>query len=69
MDVIGVGVAVQLGVGLVVWWLRLRWQACTEQRRGWLAFHLAAQLRGCGGRVREWRADGSVLEVSVVSAR
>lgn len=67
MDVFSVGavgVAAQL-VGLVGWWLRLWWQARTERERGLLAIRLAYHLSRTGGQLRERRADGSVLEVTV----
>jgi hypothetical protein len=69
MDVIGaglVGVGLQLVVGLLVWWLRLRWQVRTEQERGRFAVLLAVHLQRTGGRMREQRADGSVLDVTVM---
>lgn len=67
MDVVGaglVGVALQL-VGLLVWWLRLRWQLRAERQRGWLAVRLAVRLQRTGGWLREQRADGSVLDLTV----
>jgi hypothetical protein len=68
MDVIGaglVGVALQLVVGLLVWWLRLRWQVRAERQRGQFAVQLAVHLQRTGGRLREQRADGSVLDLTV----
>jgi hypothetical protein len=68
MDVVGaglVGVALQLVVGLLVWWLRLRWQVRTERQRDRFAVRLAVHLQRTGGRLREQRADGSVLELTV----
>lgn len=72
MSVIGaglVGLAMQLGVDVLVWWLRLRWQARTERQRGQLAVRLAVELRQAGGRLRERRADGSVIDVTVAGPR
>lgn len=68
MGVIGaslVGMAAQLLVGLLVWWLRLRWQVRTEQQRGQLAIRLTALLQQSGGRLREHRADGSMIDLTV----
>lgn len=69
MNVIGaglVGVALQLVVGVLVWRLRLRWQVRTEQQRGRFAVRLAVRLQRTGGRLREQRADGSVLDLTVM---
>ena len=66
MDVIGaglVGMAVQLGMGVLVWWLRLRWHHYTERVRSQTVVDLAARLGRAGGRVRDQRADGSVTEL------
>jgi hypothetical protein len=68
VNVIGVGLggmALQLAVGLLVWWLRLRWQFRVERLRGQSTSRLAVQLGRTGGRLREQRADGSVIDLTV----
>jgi hypothetical protein len=52
-------------VGLLVWRLRLRWQVRTERQRGWFTVRLAVHLQRTGGCLREQRADGSMLELTV----
>lgn len=47
-------------------WLRLRWQCVIERHRGRLAVRLAVVLRATGGRLREQRADGSMIELTVM---
>jgi hypothetical protein len=68
MDVIDaglVGMAVQLVAGLLLWWLRLRWQHRTERMRNQTVVELVTRLGPSGGRVRDQRADGSVTELVV----
>lgn len=68
MNVLGaglVGMAMQLGAGLLVWLLRLRWQVRAERQRGWFTDRLAQRLQRTGGRLREQRADGSVIDLTV----
>ncbi|WP_083751483.1 hypothetical protein [Saccharothrix sp. ALI-22-I] len=62
MDVILAGLAIHL-VGLLVRWLRLRWQVHIERQRGEATVQTATRLRGIGGTLREQRADGSVTEL------
>jgi hypothetical protein len=65
LSVVGlVGLVLQLAAGLLVWRLRLSWQARIEQQRGQRMVDLAVHLR-TGGRLREQHADGSVIDLTV----
>ena len=69
VDAVLACISVRLVVGLLVSWLGARWQVRTEQHRSRTVMQVVAHLQQTGGRLLERRADGSVLDLTVVRSR
>ncbi|MCX5070907.1 hypothetical protein OOJ91_34225 [Micromonospora lupini] len=71
MDVFGLGgltVAVITSLtGLLALWIRARWRVSHEKARGDSLIAIAEALPG-GGRLRDQRADGSCITLTVPAA-